>query len=76
LSAKAPKSSGHNRPQGPAQDRASQKQSQVPPAQPVDVVDGIPDRSPRRGKWILILLAVIFLAWMTFLVAVKILGSA
>ena len=45
-------------------------------SEPVDVVDGIPDRSRRRGGWVLMLLAAIFLAWMAFLIAVKILGSA
>ncbi len=49
--------------------------SQTLLTEPVDVVDGIPDRAARRPKWLLIVLAVLFLAYMAFLIAVKILGS-
>ena len=49
------------------------KKKQPPPAapeipQPVDVVDGIPDRSARRPLWKYILIGVLFLAWVAFLV--------
>ncbi len=39
-----------------------------PPPTPVDVVDGIPDRSANPAAWKGILAAAIFLAWVAFLV--------
>ncbi|HOF18564.1 MAG TPA: hypothetical protein PK082_06615 [Phycisphaerae bacterium] len=36
--------------------------------EPVDVVEGIPDRSNRRSAWKYFLLAAIFLLWLAFLV--------
>jgi len=44
--------------------------------QPVDVVDGIPDRSLRPGRWKYVLIAVIFLAWVAFLVYCQLAGGA
>jgi hypothetical protein len=38
----------------------------VPP--PVDIVDGIPDRCEHAPKWKYILLAVVFVAWLAFLI--------
>lgn len=38
------------------------------PRQPVDVVDGVPDRSSRPAAWRYIALAIIFLAWLGFLI--------
>lgn len=35
---------------------------------PVDVVDGIPDRSPRPATWKYILIGAIFAAWVGVLV--------
>ena len=49
----------------------ARKQQAGPPQplpDPVDVVDGIPDRSTRSGKWVLVLLGAVFLAWVAFLV--------
>ena len=40
----------------------------APPPQPVDVVDGIPDRSSSRRSWKYLLLAAIFVFWMAFLI--------
>lgn len=36
--------------------------------EPVDVVDGIPDRSGNRAAWKYVVLAVVFLAWIAFLI--------
>ena len=46
-----------------------------PIPEPRDVVDGIPDRAARRPVWKYVLLAVIFLAWMAFLVYCAVTGS-
>ncbi len=45
------------------------------PPKPVDVVDDIPDRTPRRPLWRYILLAVVFMAWVAFLIYVAAAGS-
>jgi len=37
-------------------------------AKPVDVVDDIPDRSPRPALWKNVLIGVIFLAWLVVLI--------
>ncbi len=42
-----------------------------PPPEPVDVVDGIPDRSPRRQAWVYVVLTLVFLAWLMFLILVQ-----
>jgi|GEM_PF-1735267 len=46
-----------------------------PAPQPVDVVDGVPDRAPSRPLWKLLLLAGIFLAWVAFLVYCAVAGG-
>lgn len=38
------------------------------PPQPVDVVDGIPDRSGRPAAWKYVFLAGAFVAWVAFLI--------
>ena len=38
------------------------------PAEPVDVIDGIPDRSAKRSWWKYTLLAMIFAVWLGFLI--------
>jgi len=38
------------------------------PAGPVDVVDGLPDRSSQPAMWKYLLLLAVFLAWVAFLV--------
>jgi hypothetical protein len=48
------------------------KKSQPPPQpaqrpEPIDVVDGIPDRGARRPTWKYLLLVAIMLGWMAFL---------
>jgi len=42
---------------------------------PVDVVDGIPDRSPNPAAWKYVALIALFLAWLCFLVICKIAGA-
>lgn len=44
--------------------------------EPVDVIDGIPDRASRRPRWIFVLLGGIFIAWVLFLIYVRIAGQA
>ncbi len=34
----------------------------------VDVVDGIPDRSPHRSAWKYMLMAAVFVLWVGFLI--------
>jgi len=36
--------------------------------QPIDVDDGIPDRSSHRPAWKYLLVALIFLVWLAFLI--------
>ena len=38
------------------------------PHQPVDIVDGIPDRCEQRPKWRYVVIAVVFVVWVAFLV--------
>lgn len=47
--------------------RESRTDGQTPP-QPVNVVDGIPDRSPSPAAWKYVLLAGVFVAWVAFLI--------
>ncbi len=42
---------------------------------PVNVIDGIPDRSSRPAIWKYALLAVIFLAWVGFLIYCYLAGN-
>lgn len=46
--------------------RPSPRQAELPP--PVNVIDGIPDRSPRPARWKYLVILGIFLAWAAFLV--------
>lgn len=49
-----------------------------PPAgapEPVDVVDGIPDRSARGRAWKLAVLAGVFVAWVAFLIYCALAGA-
>jgi len=45
-----------------------------PPPEPVDVVDGIPDRSPTAPRWKLAVILLVFLAWVGFMLFVQIAG--
>ncbi len=55
-----------------------QSRQGLPPDQPippVNVIDGIPDRSPQRPIWMYALLGVIFLAWVGFLIYCYLAGN-
>ena len=54
-------------------DRSQPPQENVPP--PVNLVDGIPDRSSRRPLWKYVLLAAAFLAWAAVLVCINLSGN-
>lgn len=42
---------------------------EAPPLpEPVDVVDGIPDRRAKPSRWAYVLIAAVFVAWLAFLV--------
>ncbi len=43
---------------------------------PVDVVDGIPDRARSPARWKYVALALIFLAWIAFLIYCLLAGNA
>jgi len=44
------------------------------PPEPVDVVDGIPDRSPTAPRWKLVVILLVFLAWVGFMLYVQFAG--
>ena len=46
----------------------SREHPREPVTEPVDVVDGIPDRTTRPSLWKYVLLGAIFLAWLGFLI--------
>lgn len=48
--------------------KAEPRSSRVEPTDPVDVVDGIPDRAAVRPAWKYIAIGLIFLAWVAFLI--------
>ena len=45
-----------------------------PPPEPVNRIDGIPDRRERRPRWIYGALAAVFVLWLAFLAYVKLAG--
>jgi len=45
-----------------------------PPPEPVNVVDGIPDRAPTSPRWKFVVILLVFLAWVGFMVFVQIAG--
>ena len=45
------------------------------PREPVDVTDGIPDRSPRGRRWKLLLIVLVFALWIALLIYFQIAGS-
>lgn len=42
---------------------------------PVDVVDGIPDRSPHPAAWKCLVIALIFAGWVAFLIYCAVAGG-
>ena len=55
---------------------ASQKTEKANCSAPVDVIDGIPDRSGKARLWKYLALAAVFLAWICFLVFCGIIGKS
>jgi hypothetical protein len=53
----------------------SKKDRKTPPPDPVDVVDGIPDRSANAAPWKYIVMGVVFAAWMAVLIFIRIAGQ-
>ena len=49
-------------------DRGDQATDGQGPPEPVNVVDGIPDRSERTPAWRYVVLAAVFLCWLAFLI--------
>ncbi|MCK4623742.1 MAG: hypothetical protein KAV00_00385 [Phycisphaerae bacterium] len=43
--------------------------------EPVDVIDGVPDRSGDPRPWKYIAVAAVFLAWISFLIICGIIGA-
>jgi hypothetical protein len=56
-------------------DQQPAKEAPPPRPEPVDVVEGIPDRTIRPKRWHYLLLGLIFAAWVAFLVACNLLGA-
>jgi len=54
-------------------DTSPEAQGRVP--EPVDVVDGIPDRAAHRPMWKWVLIAAAFLAWLAFLIYCQLAGN-
>jgi len=67
------KASGSRARSGQGSHKGPRPETRAP--EPVDVVDGIPDRSVRRPLWAYIVLALIFLGWLAFLVTCRIVGA-
>ena len=44
------------------------------PTEPVNLIDGIPDRSTRRAVWKYVLIIAVFLFWLGVLVTIQIAG--
>ena len=54
---------------------ASQKTDKAQHLEPVDVIDGVPDRSGAPRPWKYLAAAVVFLAWVGFLIICGIIGT-
>ena len=54
-------------------DKPAGKQA-PPPLEPIDVVDGVPDRAPSSRPWQYAVLALIFAAWVAFLLYCQMAG--
>ena len=58
------------------QDRSPERPAPPEPApEPVDVVDGIPDRSPRPSAWKYLALLAVFLGWVAVLIYFQVAGG-
>lgn len=47
---------------------------ELPPPQPKDVIDGIPDRAARRPRWQIVAIFALFAAWIAFLLICQLIG--
>ena len=54
---------------------ASSRESKTSIPEPVDVIDGVPDRSGKAHPWKYLAVAAVFLAWIGFLVLCGIIGA-
>ncbi len=55
--------------------RTRQRDVQAVTPEPIDVVDGIPDRSQHRSFWKYLLIGLVFLGWVAFLVYCHLAGN-
>lgn len=53
----------------------NEKNHGSPPPRPMDMVDGVPDVSPRRPAWKYALIAGVFAVWAGFLVYCAMAGN-
>ena len=58
-----------------SKEKDTSPETQAPVPEPVNVVDGIPDRAPGKGTWQLILIAAVFLAWIALLIYCQLAGN-
>ena len=49
--------------------------AQTPPPEPIDVVDGIADRTPAPPRWKRLVLAGVFVAWVAFMLYCQMAGA-
>ncbi len=54
---------------------APAKRAKNKPIEPIDVIDGIPDRTDRPSWWKYAVLVGVFVIWVGFLIACKVIGS-
>ena len=53
----------------------TRKPDRTPPPEPIDMVDGIPDRQAVRPRWKFLVLAAVFAAWIAFLLYCQVAGA-
>ena len=53
----------------------TQSTQQTVIAEPIDVVDGIPDRAQGRWSWRLILVGLAYVGWVVFLACLQVSGQ-
>ena len=54
---------------------SSKSEKDQPPPEPIDVVDGLPDRSANPALWKYLTLLGIFLAWVAILIYIQVAGG-
>jgi len=58
-----------------SKEKGTSPEAQVQVPEPVNVVDGIPDRAAHRPMWTWILIAAVFLTWIAFLIYCQLAGK-